>query len=152
MATLPIPPFRRTRELVEAGARHRDIAAHNVVHTHPDLDHTNGADIQIFSIRHLTREEARNLGMIMEEAPAPSPPAAAEWLLTLLVRARRAEALLGDLEERYRRDIEARGNRPAWWLYWARALNSLGPLLWSAIKRVGIFAAVADVARRCLGG
>jgi hypothetical protein len=87
----------------------------------------------------------------VENLPPP-PPAAGEWLLTLLIRGRRAEALLGDLEELYRRDCDARGIRRASWLYWARALKSLGPLLWSAIKKIGIVAAVTEMARRYLSG
>lgn len=81
-----------------------------------------------------------------------APPASAEWLLTLLLKRHRVDALLGDLEELFHRDCGARGDRRARWLYWARVLRSVAPLLWSAIKKAGIFAAVADVARRYLSG
>jgi hypothetical protein len=76
------------------------------------------------------------------------PPATAEWVLTFLAPPRRVEALLGDLEESFHRDCAARGIRRAAWLYWARSLRSIAPLLWMAAKRAGVAAAVAETMRR----
>jgi hypothetical protein len=85
------------------------------------------------------------------ETLPPSPPALAEHLLLLLVKRRRAEALLGDFAELFQKDYAAGGLRRARLNYWARALNSVGPLLWLAGKRLGIFAALAAAARKYLG-
>jgi hypothetical protein len=78
------------------------------------------------------------------------PPSSAEWLLTLLVSRRKADGLLGDLEERFYRNCKNRGPRRARWLYWAETLRSIAPLLWSAAKRIGVVAVVAAAARRFL--
>jgi len=85
-------------------------------------------------------------------APRKGPPGFAQWLILLLIKGRRADAILGDLDEIFARDCEQHGVKRARWLYRARVLHSIAPLLWVAIKRFGVVAAVADLVRRHLGG
>jgi hypothetical protein len=76
-----------------------------------------------------------------------TPPALAEAFLVLLTDKRRSDALLGDLEERFHRDRLTRGLRHARLLYWSRALNSIRPLLWPAVKRLFTFVVGVVVGR-----
>src|SRR5262249_10907529 len=66
---------------------------------------------------------------------ANSPPSIAEFLLTALATTRTAEAMIGDLNERFRDERKKFGRSRAIRLYWARALRSLWPLLWRAIGK-----------------
>jgi hypothetical protein len=77
-----------------------------------------------------------------------NPPFAAEWLIALLMSSRRAAALLGDLEEKFNRNIESRGVRRARALYWSEALRSIGPILWAKAKKLGVIAVIAEMWRR----
>jgi len=74
----------------------------------------------------------------LEKSVKPSGPG--EWLLALLMTRQRADSLFGDLEELFHRDYETLGLRRARWLYARRLLSSLGPILWSATKKVATFA------------
>ena len=77
-----------------------------------------------------------------------NPPAIAEWLIILIISKRRAESFLGDMEERFRRHVEARGLRRARWLYWAEVLKSILPILWAKARSLGLIAASAEIWRR----
>jgi hypothetical protein len=76
------------------------------------------------------------------------PPGLAEWLVALIVPRRRADAVLGDLEERFHRHVTLRSLQRARVLYWAEALRSIGPILWIKAKRLGFLAVVAEIWRR----
>lgn len=85
------------------------------------------------------------------DTPSKEPPAIAESLVGLCTKKRYREALLDDLDEVFQRDISSgvavgRARRR----YWAAALNSIAPQLWSAAKRVGFLGILADYARRLL--
>jgi hypothetical protein len=85
------------------------------------------------------------------EAPAAArvnPPFFAEWLITLLMPSRRADGLLGDLEEKFNRNVKARGLRQAQWLYLAEVLRSIFPILWTKAKKLGLIAVIAEMWRR----
>jgi len=147
-----------------------DLFVDHIIPTHLNSDHTRNLRVvtaaenrALHDVAHrlLYEKEAERfvlnflggVGRVRSIDPPLRPPAFGEWIITLLVRRKgRAEAILGDLEERLAHDLLKRGERRAHWLYYARVLKSIVPLLWSAIKKLGIFAAVADVARRYLGG
>jgi hypothetical protein len=76
------------------------------------------------------------------------PPSLAEWLIALLVPQRRSDAVLGDLEEHFQRNIISRGLQRARALYWAETLRSIGPILWMKAKQLGVLALVAEIWRR----
>jgi hypothetical protein len=77
-----------------------------------------------------------------------NPPFIAEWLVALLIAKRRSEGLLGDLQERFHRHIQARGLRRARALYWAEVLQSILPILWAKARSLGLIAAIAEIWRR----
>ncbi len=67
------------------------------------------------------------------------PPAAAEWLLGLFTTDETRDALLGDLEERFSADCQRFGQKFARRRYLMAAMRSAGPLMWSRLKRLGLF-------------
>jgi hypothetical protein len=81
-----------------------------------------------------------------EAVPTTDPPGLAEWLVALIVP--RADAMLGDLEERFQRNVVSRGLQRARALYWAEALRSIGPVLWMRAKQFGVLALIAEIWRR----
>lgn len=81
------------------------------------------------------------------------PPALAEMLLTAVVKGKYRDALIGDLNEKFQCWINqgysiARARR----LYWSEALEALGPLIWTKLKRVGVISVVAVAAKRIFLG
>lgn len=133
--------------------------------SHEDLSGANVLvqDVVVSGVRELTPIEVQDASSANaraavednEDSPitnamALQPPGFAQWLIALTVKPKRADAILGDLSERFERDCRSQGLSRAKWLYRARVLNSIGPLLCAAAKRFSIFAAVAAVARRCL--
>ncbi len=74
------------------------------------------------------------------------PPGTAEFLLTMLASTRRADAMIGDLNERFTRERRDFGRDRAVRLYWARTLRSLPFLVWRAIGKV-----VVAVVKRFFG-
>jgi hypothetical protein len=76
------------------------------------------------------------------------PPTLAEFLLTALAATRTAEAMIGDLNERFTCDCDEFGRPRAVHLYWARTLRSLCPLLRRAIGKALKWGAVIAAVRR----
>jgi hypothetical protein len=83
-----------------------------------------------------------------DQQRAVNPPAIAEFLLTMLATTRRAEAMIGDLNERFTRECQECGHARAVRLYWARTLRSVGPLLWRATAKVVRWGVVLAALRR----
>jgi hypothetical protein len=59
--------------------------------------------------------------------------------------------VLGDRAEQFGRDAVRFGRRRAVWLYWRDVVVSVGPSLWTIIKRLAGLGIVADLYRRVLG-
>jgi hypothetical protein len=76
------------------------------------------------------------------------PPELAEFALTLFATTRHAEAMVGDLNERFTDECQKLGRSRAVRLYWARTLRSLWPLLKRAIGKAVKWGAVITAARR----
>jgi len=76
------------------------------------------------------------------------PPKIPEFLLTAVATTRAAEATIGDLNERFADECQKLGRDRAVWLYWARTLRSLWPLLWRAMGKAVKWGAVIAVLRR----
>lgn len=110
-----------------------------VVTTHPDEDH----QADVLAIRPLTDEDLRPF-------ENPEPPHLAEFLLTALAFSRRAEHAIGDLNEQYSREYREFGAMRAGRRYWAKALQSLAPLLVRAVGKTLKWGAVIDMVRRHL--
>ncbi len=81
-------------------------------------------------------------------AKIQNPPKIAEFLLTALATSRAAEAMVGDLTERFADECEKFGHQRAVRLYWARTLRSLWPLLRRAIGKALKWGAVIAAVRR----
>jgi hypothetical protein len=79
------------------------------------------------------------------------PPIIAEFLVGLCAKDRYRNGLLQNLEDDFDSSLAAGTTvRRARRKYWAAALNSIGPQLLAAAKRVGIIGLIADYARRLL--
>jgi len=64
------------------------------------------------------------------------PPLNAEFLFYLFLDAKNCDALVGDLEERYRVIRRKFGSRRANFWYWTQAIRSVGPVAWAWVKNV----------------
>jgi hypothetical protein len=79
------------------------------------------------------------------------PPRLAEFLVGALAKRRYRAGLLQCLDHKFQSDLaNGLSHRRARARYWAAALNTIGPQLWAAAKRVGLFSLLADYARRLL--
>jgi hypothetical protein len=76
------------------------------------------------------------------------PPKLAELLLYIFARAKDIDALAGDLEEYFERDrAEGMSLGRARRRYWGRTIRSIGPQMWQAVKRIGLFGLIANSLR-----
>lgn len=67
-----------------------------------------------------------------------APPLDAEFLFFLFYDPQRCDALVGDLEERYKLIHTKFGKRRADFWYWTQALQSVGPIVWAWTKRAAL--------------
>ena len=65
---------------------------------------------------------------------AIDPPLNAEFLFYLFLNVQNCEAVVGDLEERYRLIHKRFGPRRANFWYWTQAICSVGPIAWAWVK------------------
>ena len=63
-------------------------------------------------------------------------PVNATFLLYLFYDAPNCDALVGDLEERYKIIRKKFGARRASFWYWVQVITSVGPITWAATKRL----------------
>ncbi|HEV2559326.1 MAG TPA: permease prefix domain 2-containing transporter [Microvirga sp.] len=85
------------------------------------------------------------------ENPA-EPPALAEVLTRLLARPKYRDAIIGDREEKFRVHVAKWGRKRAVRMYWTDTLSSIGPQLYSALKRLGWFGAIVAGLKGFFGG
>ena len=79
-------------------------------------------------------------------------PILAESILCIFARSKDIDALMGDFEELFARDVATgMSSRRAVVRYWARVLRSIGPQIWQAIKRVSWLGLLATVLGRSGG-
>src|ERR1017187_6067703 len=64
------------------------------------------------------------------------PPPNAEFLFYLFMTPQNCDAIVGDLEERYKLIHKTFGRRRANFWYWTQTVLSLGPIVWAWTKRV----------------
>jgi hypothetical protein len=72
------------------------------------------------------------------------PPINAEFLFHLMMSPQNADALAGDLQERYKHLYKKFGRRRAKFWYWFQTFISLRPIIWAANKKP--LAALASMA------
>jgi hypothetical protein len=80
------------------------------------------------------------------------PPLNAEFLFYLFMTSQNCDALVGDLEERYKLIRKKFGKRRADFWYWTMAVRSLGPIVWAAakgtVKRLSGLTTLVELYRR----
>jgi hypothetical protein len=79
-----------------------------------------------------------------QKAPPVEPPRLAEFGLSLFLKGDKADALTGDLNERFEQDCQRYGAKRARRIYWGRALRSLWPLLRRAAARAIKWGVIID--------
>jgi hypothetical protein len=94
---------------------------------------------------------ADQLRLYFSDRENHSPPKYAELLLTVVASTRHAEAMIGDLNERHADWCKRFDAQWADRLYWARAVQSIGPLLWRLVVKALKWAVVISTVRRFLG-
>jgi hypothetical protein len=67
-----------------------------------------------------------------------TPPVNAEFLFYLFMTPHNCDALVGDLEERYKLIHKKFGRRRANFWYWTQAVMSLRPIAWAWAKKVSL--------------
>jgi len=67
---------------------------------------------------------------------APKPPLNAAFLFHLFMTPQNADAITGDLEERYKIISKKFGKGKADFWFWSQTITSIGPIVWAATKRV----------------
>lgn len=72
-------------------------------------------------------------------------PVIAEYLFYLFMDAQKCDALVGDLEERYKLIHKKFGQRRANFWYWTQALSSVLPIVWAWAKKVVMKPVVAAI-------
>jgi hypothetical protein len=84
-----------------------------------------------------------SIGPLRKEAPAS--PSAAQFLFYLFMPPQNCDALVGDLEERYKLIHKKFGRRRADFWYWTQTVMSIGPIVWAWAKKVSLKPVVAVV-------
>ena len=70
-------------------------------------------------------------------SPEPGkPPLNAEFLLCLFLDKQNCDAIIGDLEERYKLIQKKFGTLRANFWYWTQAVRSIGPIAWAWAKKL----------------
>ena len=119
-----------------------------------DFYQTPGRELEFFEAfdsfeRTFRAPPAKNAPPLSEPSiNIQAPPKIAEFLLTATVTTRTTEAMIGDLNERFAAECKKLGRHRAVWLYWARTLRSLWPLLRRAIGKAMKCGAVIAAVRR----
>jgi hypothetical protein len=67
-----------------------------------------------------------------------TPPSNAEFLFCLFLESQNCDALVGDLEERFRLIHAKFGIRRASLWYWTQAVRSAGPIVWASVKKLAL--------------
>lgn len=76
---------------------------------------------------------------------AECPPVNAAFLFYLFLNPENCDALVGDLEERYRFILKKFGQRRANFWYWAQAIRSVGPIVMAWAKKIVMKPAAAAI-------
>jgi Domain of unknown function (DUF4332) len=79
-----------------------------------------------------------------------TPPPLAEFLIAICAPKEVQEGLIGDLHEKFCERASqdyARAKR----LYWAEAVRSVLPIIWSKLKRLGVFGVAVAILRKLIG-
>lgn len=64
------------------------------------------------------------------------PPSSTQYLFYFFLDAKTCDALVGDLEERYKLILKKFGKHHANFWYWSQAIRSTGPIAWQWFKKL----------------
>jgi hypothetical protein len=107
---------------------------------HPRLRHVAGPPVS-FRIVIQVSDSSRH----SKAKTAVVPPLNAEFLFYLFMTPQNCDALVGDLEERYKLICKKFGRRRASFWFWTQTVMSLGPIVWVWAKKVSLKPVVAIV-------
>ncbi len=74
--------------------------------------------------------------LVHGSAYSSTPPTSAEFLFYIFLDAKNCDAIIGDLEERYKLIVKKFGARKAAFWYWTQAIRSVGPIILAWGKKV----------------
>ena len=110
-----------------------------------------GLALAQFALRLIRRSQSKERRHLLLE----EPPLNATFLFYLLLDARNCDAIVGDLEERYRRIRKKFGIGRATFWYWVQTVTSVSPIVWAATKQLlktaSGMAALVEIWRRIVG-
>jgi hypothetical protein len=89
----------------------------------------------------------------IEICPGPKdieirPALNAEFLFYLFLDAKTCDALVGDLEERFKLIYERLGKRRANLWYWTQVISSVSPIVWATMKKLSGLTALLELYRK----
>jgi hypothetical protein len=96
-------------------------------------------------VLHLSDDLVKLLGPHSTQPVNMVPPVNAEFLFYLFLDAKNCDALVGDLEERYKLIHKKFGARRANFWYWAQAILSVGPIVRAWVKKIAMKPVVAAI-------
>jgi hypothetical protein len=113
--------------------------------------------LRLLGIRPLTRADLARLSeediktLKPKEKRRSSPPAVAVLFVSFLAPENAAQAMLGDFEEMYQKNVERLGEVEARRKYWIQVAASAWPLLRRWLTRIGFFAFLINYVRSKFG-
>jgi hypothetical protein len=109
-------------------------------------------------IEHYKKEKPRfeilEVDMEAEKPTTPSlslPPRLAEHFISFLAPKNTAQALLGDMQEMFQKNVRRLGEKEAQRLYWLEVRASAGKWILDWLMRVGFLTAIVDCFRSKFG-
>lgn len=145
-----------TRHLVLMELRYRAYKLEDFKYLHAWLksDSTPEAKVSLYAFRDLCRLfslAAQSLRTKTEgEANKLRPPLNAEYLLYFFLRQNEREPVIGDLIEEYDCLVQKFTKRRADLWYYKQVINSLFPLLWRMLVKVGAVVWLGRIVRRLI--
>jgi hypothetical protein len=121
-----------------------------IIRANQDADHIIPLSLNHIYVQHHVLEVQFNFRTDNLKA-TKLPPVLGEALILMLCKKTRAEAVLGDLQERFEGDVASVGRHRAQCRYWFRTLRSVGPLLMAKLRNWGAIAALVELGRRFIG-
>jgi hypothetical protein len=99
---------------------------------------------------------SRLAGYLVTEGGRPGAakndvPKFSEFMLALVLKPGQEDAILGDLEQRFKRNVKKCGRQRALWRYRAETFKTTCVLLWPKLKSLGLFGLLATVFKHFLG-
>ena len=86
-------------------------------------------------------------GLTIARPAATAPPPLAVFCISLLAPKNTAQALLGDLQEIFHKNVERLDEKQARHMYWMEVVANVRPLLLIWLKRIGFFTLLIDYVR-----